>query len=181
MKDSKYKFSPITVVLHWVLGFAMLYMLFVGLYMTGLDNGAAKWGYYSLHKSVGVILFVLAVLRIWWRYLNRLPKPLSSSPEWQEQIASIVHIMLLISTVLLPLSGFIMSVSGGFPVAAFGFELVGESSDKVEWLANVAHTVHSVSSYAVMAIVFLHVAGALKRSVINRDGTISRMVGITQG
>lgn len=179
MKDNKLKFSPITVLLHWTLGLSIIYLVIIGLYMTGLDNSPEKWAYYNQHKSIGVILLCFAAIRIYWRLLNKLPEPLSANPAWQEKMAKLVHILLLISTLMLPISGFIMSVAGGYPVAVFGLELVAESSDKVEWLGTIANTIHSYGSYMLIAMVSVHVLGAVKRSFIRKDGTFKRMLGKT--
>lgn len=177
MRDSHYQFTPITVGLHWIIAIAMIMMLVFGLYLENLPRSPEKGELIGLHKSVGALILVVAFIRIYWRYLNKFPKPISDLPSWQEKLASFAHWFLILGTVFMPISGIMMSVGGGFGLSVFGLEIVARGGEKIEILSQVGHTIHGLGGKLLILFVLLHMAGAIKHQVIEKDGTISRMLG----
>ena len=185
-QDTPSKLSTQTISLHWIVGTLMLMLLLTGVYM----EQTAAYALYPWHKSFGVIAFGLVVLRVLWRMKNGWPPPIRDYPRWETVLSKIVHYLLLIGTVIMPISGFMMSALGGHGVALFGLELVARNPDPMNpeeviplhaFLANLAHTVHGIAGYSILVGVFLHIAGALKHHSIDKDGTLRRMLGIKIG
>lgn len=171
-----------TVILHWLVGLAMLMLLGTGVYMT--ENEV--YALYDLHKSVGTLIFLLAAWRVLWRIRNGWPAAVGEDSAFQHLIARVVHYVLLTGTLLMPISGFMMSVMGGHDVAIFGLELVGENLDPNNpdevlalnaALAGIAEGLHHYLGYMVIAAVVLHVVGALKHHILDKDATLTRMLG----
>lgn len=177
MKDTFEKFTMTTVSLHWVIAIGMIAMLAFGLYLEDLPRSPEKGGLIGLHKSFGVIIFLLAVVRIFWRIKNKFPKPLSVLPNWQEKLAKFTHWFLIIGTVMMPISGVMMSIGGGHSIAVFGFELIVGNGEKIEALSEVGHIFHGLGGKLLILFVFLHAVGAIKHQVMDKDSTLSRMVG----
>ena len=177
MRDYAEKFSTPTVWLHWIIAIGMIAMLAFGLYIEEQPRSPDKGQLLGLHKSFGLIIFVIAVTRISWRYKNKFPKPLSLMPRWQKKLAKVTHWVLIIGTVLMPVSGIIMTVGVGHSVAFFGLELISGSGEKTESLAQLGHIMHGLGSKLIILFVVLHVVGAVKHQFIDKDGTISRMLG----
>jgi len=180
--DTPAKFSSSTVVLHWIIGLTMLGLLGSGIYMTEFE----VYALYDWHKSIGILIFVFAVWRVMWRLRNGWPTTVGETSDLMHGVAKLVHYLLLIGTVLLPLSGFIMSSMGGYGAAVFGFELVAANPDPANpaemipingAIAGIAHETHHLSGYIILAGVLLHLAGAFKHHLINQDGTLRRMLG----
>jgi len=178
MRDTHQKFTWPTVSLHWIIAIAIIAMLAFGLYLEDMPRGPDKGQLIGLHKSVGILILMFALVRVLWRYLNQFPKPLSTLTNWQEKLAKLTHWVLIIGTVLLPVSGILMSIGGGFGIGVFGFELVARSPDKNETLSQIGHVLHGVGGKLLILFVILHIVGAIKHQFIDKDGTLSRMLGI---
>ncbi len=177
MRDTHKKFTWPTIGLHWIIAIAVMAMLAFGLYLEDMPRGPEKGELIGLHKSVGMLILLFALVRIVWRFLNKFPKPISPLVSWQEKLAKLTHWVLIIGTVLLPVSGIFMSVGGGFGLGLFGFELVSRSPHKYEMLSQIGHVLHGVGGKLLILFVVLHIIGAIKHQMIDKDGTLSRMLG----
>jgi cytochrome b561 len=174
--DTLSKFSKHTVALHWLIAFAMIGSLAFGLYLEELPRSPDKGSLIGIHKSVGVLILLFALYRVVHRLRNKLPQPLTVTPLWQQKFATAAHIFLLAGTVFMPISGILMSVGGGHSVAVFGLELItaGEGN---ELIGNIGGAIHGLGGKLLILAVVLHVVGTLKHHVIDKDGTLKRMLG----
>lgn len=180
--DSHSKLSTTTLLLHWVVGIMMIGLLATGIYMEENEVFAL----YPWHKSFGVLIATFVVLRVSWRVKNGWLSHVSDYTSIEKLLSKIVHYLLIIGTVLMPISGFIMSVMGGHGVDFFGLELFARNPDPVDPkevialngpLAGAAHSMHKFAGITILVAVILHVVGALKHHVIDKDGTLRRMLG----
>ncbi len=177
MRDTFEKFNPATVSLHWIIAIGMIDMLAFGLYIEYLPKGLEKGALMLTHKSFSIIILVLASARILWRIINKFPKPLSVLPNWQEKLAKFIHWFLIIGTVMMPISGIIMTLGGGRSLNLFGLKLIAGSEEKIEALSQAGHIMHGLGSKLIILFLILHIIGAIKHQVMDKDGTLSRMVG----
>ncbi|WP_028111486.1 cytochrome b [Ferrimonas kyonanensis] len=182
MKDSKQQLAPLTVALHWIVGLTLMALLAVGIYME--ENEA--YALYPIHKSIGMLIVVVALARIGWRSRQGWPQPLSKESRPQRLLATAVHWTLIIGTVLMPVSGMMMSGGGGHGLEIFGWQLLAANPDPAnpqavlplsESLAGLGHELHELGGNLMIAAIVLHVAGALKHQLMDGDGTLSRMLG----
>lgn len=174
--------SHATVALHWLVGIAVIAMLGVGIYMTETETFAL----YPWHKSFGVIIFFIAAARVIVRIKEGWPVPVGNYPSHERILAKTVHWVLLLGTVLMPVSGFLMSSLGGTGVAVFGFEIVARNPDPENPRRVIAHhaelasffrSMHGIVAWALVIGILLHIAGALKHHVVDKDGTLRRIFG----
>lgn len=168
--------SKPTILFHWLTGLTFIAVLAIGLYMSDLPNGTDKWEIMARHKSIGTILFVIAIIRLVYRFKEGSIKSISESSRIQSILASVIHHLLLLATILMPVSGLSMSIGGGRGVDVFGISIVA-AGEKVEWLSSMGHIIHVNAVNVIIVALFLHIAGALKHQVIDKDGTLSRMLG----
>lgn len=173
MKNS---LSKPTILFHWITGLAFLGTLALGLYLEDLPKGAEKMEIMGLHKSIGVIVFFIAVLRLMWRYKEGMINSVANLSKFQSIAARLTHYLLLVATILMPLSGILMSIGGGRAINIFSLELIA-AGDKIEWLGSISNTIHTGSVNIVIIALLLHFLGALKHQFIDKDGTLSRMLG----
>ena len=180
--DTKTKLSASTIALHWIVAIVMIALLSTGIFMAETETLAL----YPWHKSFGVLIVLFVVLRIAWRMKNGWPAPVRDYSTLEKKLSKIVHWLLLIGTVIMPISGFIMSSMGGYGVHLFGLELFAANPDPAnpqevipinKALAGVAHAIHGWAGYVIVAGVVLHIAGAVKHHLIDKDGTLRRMLG----
>lgn len=168
--------SPPTRWLHWLTGLAFLIVLCIGVSLDYIPKGPDKGTIIGIHKSIGAIVFVIATLRIIWRFKEGSIPSLSSEPSWQDKASTGVHHLLLLATVLMPLSGMVMSVAGGRNLDIFGF-VIFTAGEKMPELGSIAHSIHHYAGFTVLAIVLIHIAAALKHHFIDKDHVLSRMLG----
>lgn len=177
MKDTSINFGAISVANHWLTAALVVGMVVLGLYMADLPKGPDKFQLIDLHKSVGVLILVLALARIFWRLGNRWPKLLGEYSVWQKKSARLVHYVLISVLVLLPLSGWLMSSAGGHTVDVFGLFALPDLIGKNKALGGFFHEFHEIIAWSLIAIVALHFLAAMKHQFVDRDATLPRMLG----
>ena len=169
------RYTGPAIAAHWVIAALILAAFPLGVYMHELPLSPTKLKLYSYHKWIGITVLLLFVPRILWRITHRPPAPLPM-PAWQHRIAEGTHHLLYLLMFLVSLSGWLMSSAKGFQVVYFGVlplpDLVGKSED----LGDLLKGVHEALNFGLLALVGLHVAGALKHVIIDRDGTLRRML-----
>jgi len=157
-------------------------MLTTGLYMVELEGSSEL---YLWHKAIGVVIAFPILVRIIWRIHVGFPTPVSPQATWAEYAAKSTHLVLLIGTFLMPLSGFLLSALGGYGVYLWGGELVARRGDPLDLekvipingtISSLGHSLHHWIGYAILAALFLHVIGALKHHFIDKDRTLTRML-----
>ncbi len=177
MNKSSEKLPFPTISLHWIIAIAFIAMLAFGMYVEDLPRSPEKGELIGLHKSIGVIILLLALVRIGWRAMSKYPAPLSEVPKWQDIIAKLTLLVLILGTVMLPVSGIVMSIGGGHGLAVFGLELIAGSGEKMETLSKIGHIMHGLGGKLMIVFIVLHILGAIKHEHIQKDGTLSRMLG----
>lgn len=172
----KNNLSKPTILFHWLTGLSFLAVLGLGLYMENLPKGPDKWEIMALHKSIGAIVFLVAIVRLAWRFKEGSITSIATLTRAQSILASAIHHLLLLATIAMPLSGLLMSIGGGRGIEIFGVSIIA-AGEKIEWLSASMHTVHvNAVNFIILALIF-HIAGAVKHQFIDKDGTISRMLG----
>ncbi|MFY0660977.1 MAG: cytochrome b [Shimia sp.] len=157
---------------HWVVALLVIGLLASGVALDMVLEGAAKAPVRNVHKAVGLLALGLGSWRVIWRLRQGFLAPLHH--DWQARVAHWAHVILLVGIIAMPVSGVVMSYFGGHSIGFFGlFTIPG--GPKVEWINGLAGTVHGVMGKVMIATVLLHVLGAVKHVVIDRDGTMARM------
>ncbi len=181
-RDTKDKLSPLTLLLHWVVALTIIGLLASGVYM--VENKA--YDVYPWHKSFGVLISLFVFVRVVWRIINGWPKDVGVYKLWEKVLARAVHYILIVGSVLLPVSGMMMSALGGHGIKVFGWSLVAKANMPEaagliaplnKELAGLANQAHMIIGYILIACIALHVAGALKHDIIDKQGVLRRMLG----
>ncbi len=159
---------------HWLIAVLILGLLPMGLFMGGMENSPLKFEIYALHKSFGLLVFFAGVGRIAWRFVSPPPDELEAHAGWEVTLASAAHFWLYVCIIGMPLTGWLMSSAAEFPVPFFGFQLPW-LIEKNEDYAHLLGQSHEILAYTLLFILGLHIAGALKHHVIDRDETLQRM------
>ncbi|MCR9212889.1 MAG: cytochrome b [Proteobacteria bacterium] len=182
MQDTWEKFSGVTVWLHWLVAVAIIGLLAVGLIMDEFRG----LGLTPIHKSIGVLVFLLVLVRVGWRLKSGWPEPVSTYPKIEQILAKLTHWTLVICTLLMPISGMMMSGAGGRGFGIFGLQIVAANPDPAnpgkvipynETIGGVGHEMHEIVSTVLMIAIGLHIVGALKHHMLDKDGTLRRMLG----
>ncbi|MEM8833312.1 MAG: cytochrome b [Pseudomonadota bacterium] len=175
LKNTADAYGWVSKSLHWSMALLMFGMLVGGFYFDKISYSAFQLTLLSWHKSVGLLVLYLVSGRILWIVYAKKPKVLLSHAKWEYYLSKIVHFFLYGAMIGMPVSGFIMSQSGGYPVAFFGLEMP-RLMDKNENLNQLSYLIHQYLAFALIAGILLHVAGGLKHHFIDRDNTLKRMM-----
>ena len=193
---STQRYTKTAIILHWLIGALIVFMFLLGWYMTELpkdadkvmsfdlfDLGIAQWNvaqemsprtfYFNLHKSLGVTILALVLFRIYWRLSHRPPALLSTLKAWERKLAAGGHHSLYLLMVLIPVAGIIMSLYSKYGLQWFGIKLL-EGLDNKDLRETFAE-VHELLGTAMLVVLAVHVLGALKHRLIDKDDTMKRM------
>lgn len=170
---STYAFIP--RLFHWGMALLILGLLIAGFVMGELPVSSVKFEVYGLHKSVGLVVLMLGVMRLIWRFTHAYPLALPTHAGWEKFLAKTIHVVLYITIFAMPLSGWVMTSAGGYPVQFFGLVDVPMIWAKDEAVFEAMKLVHLGSALILVGALGLHVAGALKHHLIDRDETALRM------
>jgi cytochrome b561 len=175
MNTATQRYTGPAIAAHWIVALLILAAWPLGVYMHELPLSPTKLKLYSYHKWIGITVLLLFVPRILWRITHRPPAPLPM-PAWQHRIAEGTHHLLYLLMFLVPLSGWLMSSAKGFQVVYFGVLPLPDLVGKSEGLGDLLKEVHEALNFGLLVLVGLHVAGALKHVIIDKDGTLRRML-----
>lgn len=190
------KYTNVAITLHWLIGIAILFMFILGWFMTELPKESAKttsfdifnlglmtWEvakeesprafYFNLHKSIGLTILMLIVLRIYWRFTHRPPAFLNSMKLWEKRLAKATHHSLYLLMFLIPLSGIIMSAGSKYGIKWFGIKVIPGFDDKA--IRELFFEFHEIFGLLLLLLLIFHILGAIKHSIIDKDGTLRRM------
>ena len=165
-----------SVLLHWLMAALLLAELGLGLWMTELpkNDGGTRAYWFNIHKSLGMLLGLLILLRLGWSLLRPRVVAAPQSPVMQWLAAS-GHRLLYAFMLLLPLSGFLGSVFSGYPIRFFGLRLP-RLAERWETAKELLSCLHQLSVYALLLLLTLHLLAVVHHQFILRDGLLQRML-----
>lgn len=177
-RNSPARYGTISVTLHWLVAIVVYGMFALGLWMVTLSYYD---GWYhqapELHKSIGILLMLVLVVRIAWRHFSPPPSPLSSYSRLTRIGATLAHIALYLLLSGILISGYLISTADGKPISVFGlFEVPATLADAGSQ-ADLAGTVHLWLAWSVVVLSVLHGLAAFKHHFIDKDATLKRMLG----
>jgi cytochrome b561 len=175
MKDSRAGFGWMSIVNHWSVAVLILGLLASGLVLEEMARGPDKAWLIGVHKQLGVLALVLALWRVVWSWMQtEAPGAVPGSSPWTARARVGLHLVLVIASVALPVSGVVMSLYHGHDVGFLGLTIPAQG--EVEAIASPAGAVHALGGTLVMVAVAGHALVALKHHVVDRDPTLVRML-----
>ena len=168
------RYTAVAVSLHWLVAVLVLLQVTWGWSMQQIPKSPAglRADAFNVHKSIGLVLLALMLLRLGWRLLHP-PPPLSGLPPWQRRLAHATHGVLYAALIVMPLAGYLGSVFSGYPVRWFGVTLPAWGW-RDEPIKDLMSTVHLATSWVLVSAIALHLAGSLKHA-LDGDGYLRRM------
>ena len=176
LKNTRARWGGVSQALHWIVVALVLAMAWIGLTMGDLPNGPDKVRTFALHKSIGLTILALVVLRIGWRLHAGAPDPVAGTPRWQERIAALTHIALYVLLLAMPLSGWLLNSAAGFPLQWFGLFNLPALAGRDHDLHELAERVHEWLFWALATLALAHAAAAFHHHLFLRDATLARML-----
>jgi len=168
-------YTRTAIALHWLAAALIVGNLALGVSMVELPLSPLKLRLFGWHKWIGITVFLVASVRLVWRYSNPPPPPVAM-PEWQRRAAVATHAALYVLMLLIPLSGWIYSSSTGVSVVYLGLVPLPDLVPKDKALAAILKAVHVTLNLGLVALVVVHVGAALKHHLVDRDAVLPRML-----
>lgn len=179
IRNTEQQYGLLAIFLHWLVALVVIGMFSLGVWMTGLT-------YYDewykrgpdIHKSIGILLFLVMLARVIWRILNVKPKHDPRVGSLQTRVAHGVHLLLYGLIFAMIISGYLISTADGRSVEVFGLFSVPATITGIANMEDVAGKVHWYLALLLVSLVALHTIAALKHHFIDRDRTLEKMLGV---
>lgn len=166
-------------LLHWLVAALVFGMLVLGFGMVWLvEDLGRKFQLYQLHKSIGVLVLALMLVRLVWRRLNVTPALPATMPRWQALAARSTHAAFYVLLILQPVIGWLMAAASplGIPTVVFGLFTLPHPIGPNETVFQALQVTHAVGAVLIVLLLVLHVGGALKHHLVDRDDVLMRML-----
>lgn len=179
LRNTSTTYGLISIVLHWLVAAAVIGLFVSGLWMVDLTyydpwyNRAPE-----LHKSVGMVVVLAVAARLLWRRFGGAPAPVSDARPWEIRVARWVHRLLLAGVLAVAAAGYLMSTAKGDPVRVFDLVFVPALVEGLPRQADRAGAIHYWLAIALIALAGVHALAAVKHHVVDRDATLTRMLGL---
>lgn len=185
LRNTNLRYGGVTKFFHWLVFLLFLNQYIVARAMLNVEGAETAFGYtqgplYNWHKSIGIILLGIALLRFAWRRTNKLP-------EWAESLSERQHIfihwmerLLYFCMFLMPISGYIFVMAGGFGIDFFSSYQFPNPIGKIEWLGELAGEVHKWTGYGLLVLLAAHIGFVFWHQLRTRDGYLKRMLPFTR-
>jgi cytochrome b561 len=176
--NSRTGYGWAAIALHWISAGGVLALYLLGERMEEASGRTAKLAAQDLHVSVGVLLFTFLAARLLWSASQPRPRPLERS-RWFRLAAGTVQTLFLLMIAVLLVTGPLAIWSAAQAIEVFDlFAIPSPFATRVDWLHEAVEEIHGAATKLFWPLIALHVAGALKHLVIDRDGTLQRMLWV---
>jgi len=178
LKNSPQRYGAVSLLLHWGVALTVFTLFGVGLWMMEL-------GYYhpwrqivpDLHKSIGISLFVILLLRVFWRFISPPPPPTPNQSRLIQIASKLGHLVLYLLMFAVIICGYLISTAEGDGIVVFGV-LTVPAVLTISGKAELVGALHLYLAITLVVLAVLHALAALKHHFIDRDATLIRMLGI---
>ena len=176
VRNTPLRWGAVSQLLHWLVVALVITQFVLASLAEDLAPGMAKLGLLARHKSVGITILGLALLRLAWRLGQPVPALPSGMPRWQRGLATGTHHLLYALLLAMPLSGWLMSSARNYPVSWFGLVQLPDLIAPGEHAFEALRATHGTLAALLAATALLHLAGALKHHFVDRDDVLRRML-----
>ena len=184
LKNTATRFGGVAQALHWLIA-ALIVVQYVLIRYAHAAEEARKThpiaaleqlAWLARHKSVGLTVLVLAIVRLGWRLAAPPPPFPAQMPRWQVVAARTTHWAFYVLLFALPLSGWLMSSAGNHPVSWFNLVQLPDFVAPNKPLEHFLHEFHELAFDGLFALAIVHVGAALKHHFVDRDDVLMRML-----
>lgn len=180
LKNTKTAYGWISIMLHWLMAITIFGMFGLGLYMVELTYYDAWYkGSLDLHKSIGILLFGLLLLRTLWRWISINPSSADKhASKFEITSAHLVHLGLYLLMFTLMLTGYLISTADGRGIDVFELFTVPAIPFSIDNQEDIAGEIHEILAWALVVLAGVHALAAIKHHFINKNNTLVRMLKV---
>jgi cytochrome b561 len=178
LRNDTQRYGAVAQLFHWAIVVLVITQFVLATQAHDLPNNLAKLKLLAQHKSVGITILGLALLRLAWRLLNPVPPAPAGTRPWQLWAARWSHFALYALILIMPVLGWLMSSARNFPVSWFGLVTLPDFIAPSERAFDILHAAHATLGRVLAAVAIIHAGAALKHHFINRDNVLRRMLPV---
>lgn len=176
-KDSRRAWGAVTRAFHWGLAVLIIGMIVYGWWMNHFPARQDRYFFRLIHADIGYLVLLLLVLRLVWRSVNPMPAFPPETPVWDQWLARLNEGALYLVTFAVALLGWAHSGATSRPYSSwFGLFDVPQFTSADRTLVQLTEDYHILGAYLLLALIAMHVLGALYHHFIRRDRVMMRMV-----
>jgi len=170
------RYSATAMFLHWVMTILVITLFCLGWYMVDLPKGSDErsW-FFALHKSIGLTMALLALIRFVWRFTHVPPALPESITEFKRAIAGLIHWLLYLVLFIQPVSGYISSSFSGYKTKIWGLSLP-HWGWKSPALNELFTDIHVASSVTLLCLIVIHLCGVIVHVYQGEVSILRRMI-----
>lgn len=173
MTEALHHYNRVARTLHWTIGALVVANLTIGIFHDPLGK---LFPAMPIHKSIGLLVLALSLWRLVWRLTHPAPQLPATMPGWERSAARGLHWLFYALLIVMPLTGWIFSSAGKYPLNFFFlFDVPKFAVEKGSPLVAGAHSAHVVLGFLWTALLVIHVGAALRHHFILKDGVLTRM------
>lgn len=180
LRNTHANWGAIAKSFHWIIALLILTNLGLGYWADGLPRSPEKGYWFHWHKTIGLTVLWLVALRLLWRLANLVPPLPPTTPPWQRIAAGTSHLLLYLAMFAMPISGWVMHSAADRTLDLYGLftvpDIVAATGERAEAIGDTAGDVHYYLFITLLVLIAIHVLGALKHALINRDSVLTRML-----
>jgi cytochrome b561 len=176
LRNTRQAWGSLAIAFHWAMALIILGMIPLGIVASNWRLSPTKVQLFFWHKSFGILLLVLLVLRLLWRLSNTTPALPDAMPRGERILAGLSHAMLYILMAAIPLSGWVINSAANFPFKVFDLVRLPNIVEPDKALQELAGDVHLILVITLAVLLAVHVAAALRHHRVTRDEVLSRML-----
>lgn len=175
IKNTLTSYGIVARLFHWIMAILIITLICVGFYMSTLPYSADKIRIIGMHKAAGIFVLFLVILRIIWRLQNVQPELPKSLPALIAKLAHANIYLLYFLMLAMPMSGFLGSLSGGYPISFFGLLTIPAFVAKNEVLSSFCWLIHESCAWILVFIIAAHIGAGIYHHFIRKDNVLRRM------
>jgi cytochrome b561 len=174
--SSPTRYSAVAQAFHWIIAALIVTQFTLAWMQDDLPIGMHKLALLARHKSFGMTVLMLAILRLLWRLFNPAPALPAGMSKFERLAAKGTHIAFYVLLFAMPLTGWLMSSAKNYSVSWFGLFTWPNLIAKNEVWFDYLKSTHEILSDVLLAIAILHILAALKHHFWNKDDVLTRML-----
>lgn len=175
MSTESARYTEVARILHWLIAGLIVLNFILHELAEEAGSDAAELALWANHKSVGMTVLMLAVIRLLWRLTHKVPALPDTMPAWQQVSSNIAHFILYALIFIMPLSGWLYSSAETYSVSWFNLFVFPDLVWDNDALAEVFEESHEIGAKVLFVVALLHVAAAFKHALFDKDGVLTRM------
>jgi cytochrome b561 len=175
-QSSPTRYTAVAQTFHWIIAALVVTQFTLAYLEHDLPIGAHKLALLARHKSFGMTVLMLAILRLLWRLTHQPPPLPSGMTTLERNLARVTHLAFYVLLFVMPITGWMMSSAKNYSVSWFGLFTWPDLIGKNEAAFNLLHSTHELLSDILFAVAVLHILAALKHHFWNRDDVLLRML-----